>query len=425
MHSKINQRINQVTERTLVVGIDIAKLKHYATFVDERGRVLVDAFPITQTQNGFEELYGSILEAMKSHNKSEVIVGVEPTGHYWLNLAYFLDDRGIPLVVINPSHVKQVKELDDNLQTKNDKKDSVTIARLMKDGRFSKPKLLREHQAEIRSAYNLRESLIQARTDLKNSLHRWIDKHFPELFLVFKDFSAMMLAVLEEGLLPTDIAGMEPEELASLCALGGRMKQRRPRKAAELVQAARNSIGLNEAPDGAKREIKSLMRRYRLVEEEILQSEDVLNELIHLTAEFEYISSIPGLGEMTVAGILAETGSLTDYESPRQLIKLAGLTLRENSSGLHKGQKRISKRGRRRLRTLLYKAILPLIRNNEAFRMLYEHYTTRPENPLRGKQAMTVLSGKLLKVIHGLCTKQVHFDSAQMIQDLSCLRTAS
>src|SRR5690606_18749195 len=153
---------------------------------DERGRLLVNAFPINQTQNGFEALYQSILEGMENHNKSEVIVGVEPTGHYWLNLAYFLEGRGIPQDAVNPCHVKQVKELDDNLQTKNDKKDSVTIARLMKDGRFSKPKLLRELEAEIRSAYNLRESLIQARTDLKNNLHRWVDKHFPELFLVFK-----------------------------------------------------------------------------------------------------------------------------------------------------------------------------------------------------------------------------------------------
>lgn len=424
MNSRANQRINQVTEKTLVVGIDIAKRKHYASFVDERGRLLVNAFPINQTQNGFEALYQSILEGMENHNKSEVIVGVEPTGHYWLNLAYFLEGRGIPLVVVNPSHVKQVKELDDNLQTKNDKKDSVTIARLMKDGRFSKPKLLRELEAEIRSAYNLRESLIQARTDLKNNLHRWVDKHFPELFLVFKDFSAMMLAVLEEGLLPTEIASMEPEELANLCASGGRMKQRRPKKAKELVQVARNSIGISQAPDGAKREIGSLMRRYRLIEEEIIFTDEALNELTRQTAEFEYISSVPGLGEMTVAGILSEVGSLTDYESPRQLIKLAGLTLRENSSGMHKGQKRISKRGRRRLRTLLYKAILPLIRNNEAFKLLYEHYTTRPENPLKGKQAITVLSTKLLKILHGLCTKQVHFDSGRMIRDLTCLRTA-
>ncbi|PAK87449.1 transposase, partial [Peribacillus simplex] len=75
---------------------------------------------------------------------------------------------------------------------------------------------------------------------------------------------------------------------------------------------------------------------------------------------------------------------------PRQLIKLAGLTLRENSSGQHKGQKHISKRGRKRLRYILFKVIVPLIRHNEGFKQLHEYYTTRQQNPLRGKQSMVV-----------------------------------
>ncbi|WP_199560459.1 transposase, partial [Pantoea sp. 3_1284] len=122
----MNNKINQVTELTLVVGIDIAKHKHYATFVDERGRQLRKAFPVMQTHEGFKQLYQTIVEGMKEHGKTEAIVGVEPTGHYWLNLAYYLADHGIPLVIVNPMHVKRVKELDDNLQTKNDKKDALT-----------------------------------------------------------------------------------------------------------------------------------------------------------------------------------------------------------------------------------------------------------------------------------------------------------
>lgn len=425
MNFKSNAKINQVTETTLVVGIDIAKRKHYATFTDERGRELEKAFPIKQTMDGFEALYQAIREGLRTFSKTDVIVGVEPTGHYWLNLAYFLEDRGIPLVVVNPSHVKQIKELDDNLQTKNDKKDSLTIARLMKDGRFSKPKLLRELEAEIRVVYNQRESLILERTAIKNKLHRWIDKYFPELFDVFRDFSAMMLAVLEEGLLQADLALMNSDELATLCATGERMKQRRPKKAAEIIHVARSSIGITEAPEGAQREITFLMRQYRLFEDQIDELDQVLADLVRQTADYEYLASVPGLGETTIAGILAEVGSLNDYESPRQLIKLAGLTLRENSSGNHQGQKRISKRGRKRLRTLLFKSILPLIQNNEAFRKQFKYYTTRPDNPLKGKQSMVVLCGKLIKIMHALCKKRRFFDAEQMISDMTCLHTVS
>ncbi|EID45002.1 hypothetical protein B4168_4224 [Anoxybacillus flavithermus] len=93
--------------------------------------------------------------------------------------------------------------------------------------------------------------------------------------------------------------------------------------------------------------------------------------------------------------LLSEIGSFSHYQDPRQLLKLAGLALREHSSGQHKGQKRISKRGRRRLRALLFRVMMPMIRHNEAFRQLHDYYTTRPDNRLRKKQSIVVLCGKL------------------------------
>ncbi|MDQ0273372.1 hypothetical protein J2S17_005304 [Cytobacillus purgationiresistens] len=114
MDFKQNQKINQVTEKTLVVGIDIAKRKHFACFVDDRGRVLQKSFSVLQSSDGFDRFYQRILTAMKENEKTEVIVGIEPTVHYWLNLAYFLEERGIPLAMINPMHVKRTKEEDSS-----------------------------------------------------------------------------------------------------------------------------------------------------------------------------------------------------------------------------------------------------------------------------------------------------------------------
>lgn len=123
MNGTQNQKIEQVTEQTLVIGMDIAKHKHYAAMVDERGRELKKPFPVFQSRIGFEQFYVSIEEAKREVGKTEILVGIEPTGHYWLNLAYFLKEKGIPLVMVNPMHVKRSKELDDNLPTKHDAKD--------------------------------------------------------------------------------------------------------------------------------------------------------------------------------------------------------------------------------------------------------------------------------------------------------------
>ena len=97
MNFKQNQKINQVTEKTLVVGIDIAKRTHFACFVDERGRVLQKSFSVSQSRDGFELFINEYSRAMKEYEKTEVIVGIEPTGHYWLNLAYFLKNEAFRL----------------------------------------------------------------------------------------------------------------------------------------------------------------------------------------------------------------------------------------------------------------------------------------------------------------------------------------
>ncbi|ATP40054.1 IS110 family transposase [Solibacillus sp. R5-41] len=425
MHSKWNNKINQVTENTLVVGMDIAKRIHYACFVDERGRVIEKAFAVHQSKEGFENLYEKIRQMMKEAKKTEVIIGIEPTGHYWMNLAYFLDQYGIPLVMVNPMHVKRSKELDDNLPTKNDKKDALVIARLLKDGRFSYPRILKEVEAELRIGSTLRLKLTEDLASIKNRIIRWLDRYFPEFNQVFPTFGKMALTALERTPMPQDIQGKTAEELVFFYRQVGGMRAPQLPKAKLLIEKASNSIGLTEGQKMAKHEIATLLRQFRLLETEIEAVNDQLTELAKTTMEYDLLASVPGLGDATIVDLLSEVGSFSLYENPRQLIKLAGLTLRENSSGQHKGQKHISKRGRKRLRHILFKVIVPLIRHNLAFKQLHEYYTTRNQNPLRGKQSMVVLCGKFLKILHGICKKKVYFNEQLMMKDLYSLGEAA
>lgn len=425
MNSKMNQKINQVTENTLVVGMDIAKRVHYACFVDDRGRMIDKAFSVHQSKEGFESLYDQILQTMQETKKTEVIVGIEPTGHYWMNLAYFLDQHGIPLVMVNPLHVKRSKELDDNLPTKNDKKDALVIARLMKDGRFSYPRILKEIEAELRIGSTLRSKLTEDLASIKNRIIRWLDRYFPEFTQVFPAFGKMALATLEKTPLPQDIQHKTAEELVFLYRQVEGMRAPQLPKAKLLIETSINSIGLTEGTQMARQEIATLLRQYRLLESEIESVNSQLAEMAKTTMEYDLLASVPGLGDATIVDLLSEVGSFSLYENPRQLIKLAGLTLRENSSGQHKGQKHISKRGRKKLRNILFKVIVPLIRHNKAFKQLHAYYTTRNQNPLRGKQSMVVLCGKLLKILHGICKKKVYFNEQFMMRDLHCLGEAA
>lgn len=424
MNFNQNDKINQVTDQTLVIGMDIAKHTHYACMMNERGILLKKAFPVPQSRQGFEAFYQQILDAMEKFGKTHVIIGIEPTGHYWLNLAYFLEERGIPLVVCNPMHVKRSKELDDNLPTKHDAKDAVVIARLVKDGRFSYPRILKEMEAELRVGSTLRANLVEELNAVKNKLIRWTDRYFPEFTKVFPSFGKMALAALECTPFPSDLAEKEPEEVLALYRQAEGLKSPQKPKAIQLIDSARVSIGVTEGQQMARIEITTLVRRYRQLEQEIDSLQEQLKELVQASVEYEWLQTVSGLGDATIVDLLSEIGSFSHYEHPRQLIKLAGLTLRENSSGQHKGQKRISKRGRRQLRALLFRVMMPMIRHNEAFRQLHEYYTTRQSNPLRKKQSIVVLCGKLLKVLHAISTKHVAFDAKRMIQDIPKLEEA-
>ena len=425
MKFNTNEKIDQVSENTLVVGIDIAKHKHFACAIDDRGRMLEKSFPILQTRDGFEGFYKRLLILKNTHNKKEILVGFEPTGHYWMNLAHFLNSYGIPYVMVNPMHVNRSKELDDNLQTKNDQKDAVVIARLMRDGRFSYPRILEGILAELRNGATLRSKLQEDLNALQNRIIRWIDRFFPEYTQVFKNFGKMAYAVLEMTPLPSDIIGKAPEELLFLYRQVDGLKSPQLPKAKQLIEVAKDSIGLTEGVWMAKFEIATLLSQYKLMQAQLDELSAYLQELAEQMPEYNYLASVPGIGATTIVELLSEVGSLSQYEHPRQLIKLAGLTLRENSSGQHKGQKRISKRGRRKLRALLFRVMMPLIKHNSAFKQLHEYYTTRLVNPLRKKQSIVVLCSKLLKVLHALCKKKRYFNEQQMMTDFAQLQTAA
>jgi transposase len=129
----------------------------------------------------------------------------------------------------------------------------------------------------------------------------------------------------------------------------------------------------------------------------------------------EHMLSVPGVGMVTVAGFLAEVGDLNNYDHSQQILRLAGLNLKENSSGKRKGKTGISKRGRSRLRALLFRAVMPLVAQNKAFKALHKHYTNRSQNPLKKKQSLIALCGKLIRVLYTLGTKQRFYKADEVL----------
>jgi transposase len=134
---KQNQLIEKITTQHLVVGIDIAQQTHVARAVNFRGIIIGEALSFTNDEDGFSTLLQWIHKLQTAHQLSAAIVGMEPTGHYWLNVSRWLAARQFEVVLVNPHLVKKNKENRDNTPSKSDKKDALVIADMVKNGYYS------------------------------------------------------------------------------------------------------------------------------------------------------------------------------------------------------------------------------------------------------------------------------------------------
>jgi transposase len=413
-----NEKILQVTEKTLVVGVDIASEIHYARAFDHRGVEIGKLLKFSNNAEGFGQFITWIGAIEEKCSKTKVMVAMEPTGHYWFNIAQQLKDHIMKIVLVSPFNVKRSKELDDNNPTKNDRKDPKTIAMLVKDGRYMEPYIPEGIYSELRTAMETRWQIVKQLNGIRNRVKRWISIYFPEFNQVFGDWEGKAaLIVLQD--FPTPVRILEK----GVEGIVGRWQQDKLRavgrkRAVGLIEAARLSVGVREGIMAAENALINMLENYELQIQQYERTMNMVEQLVKQIPGLDEMVKIKGVGLITAAGFIAEVGDISRFEHPRQIQKLAGLNLKENSSGKHKGKSSISKRGRRRLRSLLFQAAMPLVANNKEFRELHSYYTTRLQNPLKKKQSLILLSCKLIRVFFALLTKGTAYDPEKMMNDI-------
>ena len=413
-----NEKISQVTEKTLVVGIDISSETHYARAFDWRGIELTKLFKFESTSYGFESLMKWLDETGKSNGKDNVIVGAEPTGHYWFTLAEYLKENNIKFVFVNPMHVKRTKELDDNHPSKNDRKDPKVIAKLVIEGRYLTPYIPEDIYAELRVMNESRMRINSEMVALKNRIQRWFAIYFPEYKKVFRSWECdSSIEVLRHIPLPADVVTLGAEAINQLW----REKKIRAvgiKRAKLLVDTADKSVGVKHGTNAARCEISMLIEDFLKKKEQEQRVVEILETLCIQVPNTEKLLNIKGVGILTVASFLGEVGDIRRFESPKQIQKLAGLAITENSSGKQKGQSCISRRGRKLLRYTLFQAVMSMIMHLPEFRELHRYYTTRQKNPLKGKQSKVALCCKVIRVFFVILTKGVEYDRDKLMKDI-------
>jgi transposase len=371
MQDKQNQLIERISDKHLVVGVDIAQQFHVARAVNFRGIVVGDPLTFENNEDGFTILLHWINKLIRTNNLNTALVGMEPTGHYWINLSKWLFEQNIDVVTVNSYHVKRNKENRDNTQSKSDKKDALVIADMVKNGYYSIVRPTSESFEELRVLMSNRDVIVKRLVSSINQLNRWVDVVFPELRQVFKDVKGKgAIATLRLFPTPMELRSMQPQNVV----IGWKsLMKRQPglKKAQLLIHLAKRSIGTKQALDAYKFHLQQLLEEYDLATTQLERVEEQVTEVLKQIPYANHLLTIKGISEISLAGILGEAGDLSGFAHGNSLLRHAGLHLAEASSGKWKGQIVISKRGRSRLRRFLYLATMSLVMNNPEFKAIH------------------------------------------------------
>lgn len=416
----MTHKIERITTDTLIVGIDIAKRTHWAQFTDSRGVPLRKPLKVENSFEGFEGLSRQIKELQAKHGLVKVMIAFEPSGHYWRTLAWYFKPEDVHLQGVNPYHVKQIKELDDNTQTKSDKKDALVIAHLVRDGRYFDVYMPEEKYAELRILRRHREQLSTARKRMIIFITNILDEYFPEYETIgYHVGTVSARAILRAAPFPTYISTLDADGLwekwkEQRASKGTRLSRK---LAGQFVEAAKSSIGITTGLRAARMRLNDLLDQLDILDLQIETCDQAMNDIISALDIEKYLTSVPGVGKIVAASFIAETGDLNRFDDWKQVRKMAGLNLVEQSSGQHKGKTKISKRGRPDLRRIIYiigdKGMLV----SPEMRGYYNYLRHRQTNQLKHQQAVLAVGLKLMRIMFHVVKYKEYYDPAKALGD--------
>jgi transposase len=392
------KKVKRVSEKTLMVAIDMGKIKHTGYCRCPEGSE-VNPFDFFNNGRGFQELWYRICQTKKIHNLEEVVVGFESTGPYAEPLLHFLRSKEVRLLQVNPMHTKRLKELQGNSPGKTDHKDPKVIADIIELGHALTVIIPEGAAAELRRLTQARERSVQRRTALFNQLQDLVFLIFPEFLQLMKDVKIKSSQyILKSCPTPEEIRDRGVDGLTGMLQKVSRGKLGRDR-AESLYHAAEESVGIKEGQQGIVFEIKECISCIEACDRFIATLEQEMCDHLREIPYSGYILSIKGIGKIIAAGLIGEVGDFRRFHTLAEIVKHAGLDLFEISSGKRKGRRHISKRGRPLLRKLLFFASINTVRRDGVMEGEYQRYIQRG---MPRTKALIAIARKLLRIIFAL-----------------------
>lgn len=407
-------RRQRIRKTTLIVGVDVGNAFNAVGFMNKEGNVLGSCSKLYNNREGFEQ-FVNIIEGLKTkHHLRDVLIGMEPTGHYWRKLAYFGKEHGYEVRFVRTTALKHHRELDESSSAKSDQRDALTIANITREGKYIDTVIEDGLLRQLRTLSKARERLLRYSVSARNSLHAALDEYFPELHEIFWSMGSRSLwAILAQSPFPQDVMLMGVATLQGLIARSSRKKAGSALKAEKLIEAAQKSIGVKQIGNADRYRVQMCLEEVKRTVLSLKNIDKQLKSLLKETPSATYLMSIPGIGPLSAAVFLGELGDPAHFHNARQIVKYAGYDPQESDSGSRIGRKFISKKGRWLLRKYLFFMSMRVVVLSNYFQEYYQRKLetkNRVGQQPRRKEMLCAVAIKLIKVIFALLRDKREFE---------------
>ena len=377
-----------------IVGIDIGKNHHEASIVSPEGKQIGRSLRFATTHKGADSLMSFIF---KNIGNSPCVFGMEATGHYWYPIYSFLKAKGYTIYVINPIQSDSLRKMYIR-QTKNDSIDSFLIAEVIRFGQFGTTSMADENILAMRQLCRYRDSVISSRTEIKLRIGTIMEQIFPEYE---KQFSSLWMStsmgILEKYLTPENIENAPIDELFEIIKDKSHNRLTKA-KAISIKEAAADTFGIKIAQDAFSFQLKQLIDRMNFLDKQI---EALDCQILEYYEKFDcYLHTIPGIGMIAAATILAEIGDINRFKSSSALVAFAGIDPTVRQSGeFSSTHNHMSKRGSPYLRHAIFLAATTCSFHNSPLNAYYKKKRDQGKHHLTATGAV---ARKLTTVIYAV-----------------------
>jgi transposase len=396
-----------------VVGMDLGSIEHQVIIKSSAGKRLT-RFRITHSIEGLNELLSRARMVRANHGcDGKTVFAFEATGHVWEAVAHFLQERGQRYVLVNPLATFRVREARQMSREKTDITDADQIAELVRSGLVTRTQLDGSKYHELRFAWGEYERLRTERARLKTLLRHQLYGLFPELLKVWsKTDTPGLLSVIRLGLTPQQISELTVTDFIAKVKQNTRGRRVWRHRLIQAHRWAKRSVSPPGFPAGLARECRRIVARMDLLSGQMESLREEIDDMLEGIEEARYLRTIPGLGWVSVTGLIAHIGCVDKYRHGRQLIKLAGTNPSSKDTGQSFGKAhRMTRRGRAGMRHVLYMASVSCLLHNPRIRAHYDRLIQREERPLAKMAAIGACMNKLLIYAFAVMKRRQAFDS--------------